>query len=131
MLYRDYLKTEHWQQTRQEVIKKFGRHCYVCGSSERINIHHKTYGRKDHGLGNELVGDLCVLCEECHYLSHEFRRRPMRQKQLRRAKAMILLGETKQAAFMQCADSQFTKWREKRGLPRSVNEWGVFKATAR
>jgi hypothetical protein len=50
----------------------------------------------------------------------------MKKKQLRRAKAIVLLGHSKEVAFMHCADSQFSKWRISHGLPASVNEWGVF-----
>jgi len=40
--------------------------CIICGSTCRIECHHKTYDR----VGNELDRDLCWLCRKHHILVH-------------------------------------------------------------
>jgi 5-methylcytosine-specific restriction endonuclease McrA len=62
--YDQYLKTPHWQRTRERVLRWYGRRCAKCGATERLEVHHKTYER----LGCELMADLEILCEKCHSL---------------------------------------------------------------
>ena len=65
--YRDYLKTEHWQKTRQ-IALKLGKHeCKVCCSKKHLDVHHRTYERK----GCERQEDLVVLCRSCHKIFHK------------------------------------------------------------
>ena len=67
MNYPEYLKTDHWQSVREEALKRAGGRCQVCNSSRLpLNTHHRTYERK----GNELPGDVIVLCRECHAKFH-------------------------------------------------------------
>lgn len=44
-----------------------GHRCQTCGSTERLQVHHRTYLRR----GREMSRDLMVLCEPCHKLFHE------------------------------------------------------------
>ena len=65
--YQDYLKTEHWQKTRDEALR-LGRHeCRICRAKKTLDVHHRTYER----LGHEDQADLVVLCRICHRLFHE------------------------------------------------------------
>ena len=43
--------------------------CIICGSKERLEVHHSTYNRKgcEH---NKPEKSLTVLCSECHYETH-------------------------------------------------------------
>lgn len=43
----------------------------MCGETERIHLHHKTYER----IGEELLTDLVPLCPNCHTLVHVLERR--------------------------------------------------------
>ena len=64
--YTEYLKTERWQQKRQQAIEFWGERCMVGDSPEALNVHHRTY----RNLGNEHILDLVVLCSDCHALFH-------------------------------------------------------------
>jgi hypothetical protein len=66
--YYEYLKTEHWKNLRSRFGKRYGFRCYICDSSEDLNLHHKTYKR----IGNESLQDMIWLCEYHHHLSHNF-----------------------------------------------------------
>ena len=65
--YRDYLRSAHWQRFKTLKLHKVSA-CELCLSKERLCLHHKTYS----SLGNELPGDVVVLCDKCHKLLHEF-----------------------------------------------------------
>ena len=69
--YQRYLKSESWHRKRQRKFNQVGRYCEVCKSVHRIEVHHLTYER----LGKERLSDLQVLCEDCHPLADEVRRR--------------------------------------------------------
>ncbi len=67
MPYRDYLKTDHWHETRQARLRAARYRCQVCNAGDcQLNVHHRTYERR----GNEAARDLVVLCEDCHLLFH-------------------------------------------------------------
>ncbi len=64
MKYSDYLKTEHWQELRLQVIRIY-RTCVLCNSDKRndLRVHHRHYDT----LGEEDIHrDLTLLCENCH-----------------------------------------------------------------
>lgn len=67
MPYGEYLQTEHWQQTRLVALERDGYACRVCGSTESLNVHHRTYDRR----GEEAPGDMTTLCQPCHQLFHD------------------------------------------------------------
>jgi hypothetical protein len=66
MPYQDYLQTAEWQERRKAALKRAGYRCQVCDRERLLHVHHRTYVRR----GNELPGDLTVLCNECHALFH-------------------------------------------------------------
>ncbi len=70
MPYSEYLKTQEWIRRRQIALKIVEHRCQLCNSSDSLQVHHRTYQR----LGCEKMGDLLVLCAECHTLFHERRR---------------------------------------------------------
>lgn len=70
MPYRDYLKTPHWKATRQRALERADRRCQLCGSSERLEVHHNTYANR----GNEHDSDVFVLCDPCHEAFHDRRK---------------------------------------------------------
>jgi hypothetical protein len=70
MPYKEYLQTPHWKRRREDKLRVAGRSCQLCNrSSVVLNVHHRTYER----LGEELDGDLIVLCRACHSTFHEHR----------------------------------------------------------
>jgi hypothetical protein len=67
-----YLAGSHWQSFRQHVLEeqrtRLHRNiCEGCGTEGvAFDVHHKTYER----LGNELIENCQVLCEQCHDKLH-------------------------------------------------------------
>lgn len=67
MPYRDYLKTEHWQEFRRFALKRAGYRCQLCNAKNcRLDVHHRTYER----IGDENPNDVFVLCVPCHERFH-------------------------------------------------------------
>jgi len=70
MNYREYLKTEHWQNCRDEMLCLSNHRCFLCNAPShetQLQVHHKSYER----LGNEHIMDLIVLCADCHAKFHD------------------------------------------------------------
>lgn len=65
--YDNYISSEQWLKKREEVFAEKWRMCEKCLSMHNLCIHHWTYVR----LGNELIKDLFVLCNKCHFELHE------------------------------------------------------------
>ena len=64
--YKEYLQTEHWQQTRKEALRRANYRCQLCGNRGKLNIHHNNY----ENLYNEKDSDVIVLCGDCHEKFH-------------------------------------------------------------
>lgn len=67
MLYRDYLRSEHWQKKRKDALHYFGYRCECGAENVRLNVHHIHY----ESLWKEKLEDLRVLCEQCHNSLHD------------------------------------------------------------
>lgn len=65
--YDKYIASEEWKLKREEVFLIKWRACEKCKTKSNLCIHHWTYVR----LGNELIDDLFVLCNKCHFDLHE------------------------------------------------------------
>ena len=65
-LYQAYLKTPEWKAIRLLVINERKGKCERCGSTEKLEVHHKTYKN----LFNEPLEDLELLCKVCHTKHH-------------------------------------------------------------
>jgi 5-methylcytosine-specific restriction endonuclease McrA len=66
MPYRDYLQTQHWQDTRRSKLRSSGYRCQLCNQGGTLDVHHRTYERR----GCEEMADLIVLCRPCHSKFH-------------------------------------------------------------
>ena len=66
--YREYLRSDHWKQVRNQQLEKYDNRCAVCGSRDNLHVHHIDYSN----LGREGNPDLIVLCESCHRTIHGF-----------------------------------------------------------
>jgi len=65
--YKKYLQSDEWKTFRQIYRNdKNAYKCFVCGTSENLNLHHYKYDK------NKLTDPLniVVLCENHHYKSH-------------------------------------------------------------
>lgn len=67
MEYKDYLLSDDWKIRRECRLQMDGFECALCGSSEKLNVHHKHY----HNIFHEDVRrDLITLCQRCHSAYH-------------------------------------------------------------
>ena len=64
MHYADFLETRYWRIITKIVREKAGNRCEICGSSKRLDVHHKTYGH--HGEEHLYMDDLMCVCRDCH-----------------------------------------------------------------
>jgi hypothetical protein len=66
--YSDKLKTWEWEEFRERQLELAEHMCWVCGTRDRLNVHHLTYHS---GEPWEYSDDqVRVLCEECHRAIH-------------------------------------------------------------
>lgn len=63
--YSNYLTSQQWKALRVRVLYERGTSCEKCGQLAE-HLHHKTYAR----LFNELLGDVVLLCKDCHSAAH-------------------------------------------------------------
>lgn len=72
--YYEYIRSEEWKQIADAAKRRAGYRCQVCNRSSRevrLNAHHRTYER----LGHERPEDITVLCEDCHKLYEDNKRK--------------------------------------------------------
>ena len=69
MTYQDYLNSPDWHQKRRQKLRKgpANRRCAICGSTQRLQVHHVIY-RAD--LTKTRQSELRVLCRRCHFVTH-------------------------------------------------------------
>ena len=66
--YRAYLKSPRWEYIKEHIhLVRDGR-CERCGSTERLEVHHKHYRTVFH----EGANDLELLCHICHRKEHGY-----------------------------------------------------------
>lgn len=66
MVYKEKLKSPHWQRKRLEILTRDNFTCQICKSTEdNLQIHHRHYltGRDPWDYPGEL---LVTLCYKCH-----------------------------------------------------------------
>lgn len=65
--YGDYLRSEHWADVKRRFwASRLAKHCLGCGATSGLVLHHRTYKR----LGAEHLGDLVLVCRDCHQDIH-------------------------------------------------------------
>lgn len=69
--YNSELHDVRWYIKRKEIFMLDDFKCRICGSEEKLVVHHKEYieGKKAWEYPNEL---LITLCDECHAKFHGF-----------------------------------------------------------
>lgn len=61
--YQEYLKSPLWKSISSRV-RATRKKCLICGSHERLEVHHKRYTRDN--LRGKSLRWLCLLCHSCH-----------------------------------------------------------------
>ena len=64
--YEEFLKTNYWKSVSRTMRE--GSKCEICGSTENLQIHHKTY--EHHGYEHLYLEELQCLCKDCHLKVH-------------------------------------------------------------
>lgn len=68
--YKAYIRSKVWKKKAEAAKIRAGNRCQLCNrprSEVQLEAHHRTYER----LGNELPGDITVLCRDCHQAHEE------------------------------------------------------------
>lgn len=65
MPYDEYLKTDGWDM-RRRFIRDRDKTCVLCGTAERLHVHHRTYEHR----GYERADELTTVCADCHRQHH-------------------------------------------------------------
>lgn len=64
-----FLKTDYWKSVRAQKIEQVGGCCEMCGRRSGLEVHHASYENRGAELAH--MGDLVVLCRQCHADEHE------------------------------------------------------------
>ena len=70
-IYNDYIKSDEWFRKREEIFKLKGRKCYICNTSNNLDIHHLSYEFLGYEEENDFK-DVIPLCRNCHKKLHDF-----------------------------------------------------------
>lgn len=68
MDYYDFLQTPYWKAIAEKIRYKANYKCQICNSSERLNVHHRSY--ENHGDELHYMEDLICICKDCHEKHH-------------------------------------------------------------
>ena len=68
--YEDQLERIEWKCFREEILKRDKYKCVKCGSTEKLNVHHKYY-IKSLLPWEYHPSTLMTLCDDCHEKLHE------------------------------------------------------------
>ena len=67
MSYKSFLGTVYWSFVRDYLLEKSPK-CSQCASTKQLHIHHLNYEHR--GQEHLYLGELEVLCQECHEKQH-------------------------------------------------------------
>ena len=87
--YDQYLKSFHWKNIKRAYYSsRAPKNCFICGATENLNLHHRTYKH----LWKEIIGThLNVLCRKCHLDVHfKYKKTPLRWKALKLKQRRLL-----------------------------------------
>jgi len=99
--YRQYLESNHWFQLKTKALHKANYQCKACKKTGNLHVHHLKYKE----WYNCHIGDVVVLCSECHHLVHLFKRQ---SHQL----------VTNLATILKKSKKKTTRWGGKRGAKK-------------
>jgi len=70
------LPAEAYRKLHRQVLRRDGWRCQVCGTTERLEVHHLQFRSRS---GDNDEANLITLCRDCHRQAHGlmYRFRPM------------------------------------------------------
>lgn len=66
--YREFLKSDYWQDVRNKVLTRDNHTCQKCNSVRSLQVHHLSYLHHRDELNH--LEDLITVCRECHRKLH-------------------------------------------------------------
>ena len=69
--YQLQLQSKKWKSKRLKIFKRDDFKCTVCGSKERLNVHHTFYYHKRIKAWLYPDASLITVCEDCHLKYHQ------------------------------------------------------------
>lgn len=69
---KDFYKSEKWLELRKLCLMRDGYKCRKCGKDHELNVHHLRSRSRG---GEDALGNLLTLCEDCHSEYHHHMRR--------------------------------------------------------
>lgn len=99
--YEEYIQSEAWRQKRAERLEFANHRCELCNAPNNLHVHHTSY----ENLGDEPIGDLVVLCKNCHDIFHERLSLHSKSEENLSVEEMLrdLIGEYKKSYHLTCA----------------------------
>lgn len=122
--YYSYIRSEAWQEKRRLFYRKSKRvgKCAACLATDKpLDLHHKTYKR----LGIERLGDLELLCRDCHTAVHD-KHKLARGKGLWRATHKFMHSAKRKRLKLAVSELQRQVMSAgPRGSRQLIESWGV------
>lgn len=66
--YESYINSAEWGRKKKECFELKGKLCQLCGSLEKLHVHHATY---KNFKNEDVENDLYILCSMCHDEYHK------------------------------------------------------------
>ena len=70
-LKRSRLDPASYEELRQQVLRRDGWRCQLCGALSNLEVHHKEFRSQS---GDDSEENLITLCAECHGRMHNGKR---------------------------------------------------------
>jgi len=126
-LYRESNRLDKWQNIKEELLRKEGNHCWVCGIEDRRLEAHEFWEYDDNKHVQKLVA-IHHLCDMCHKIKHvgfwchtSNGKRKLEQSGLTRddlIKHFCKVNNCTEKEFVAHEDEAFKIWKE-----RSKHKW--------
>jgi 5-methylcytosine-specific restriction endonuclease McrA len=57
-----------YEALRQQILRRDGWRCQLCGAMSNLEVHHKQFRSRS---GDDSEENLITLCTACHHTTHE------------------------------------------------------------
>lgn len=120
-LYNRLIKTT-WDEIREEVFRKAGRRCEICGASGPLHCH-EVWKYDDLRHSQKLIG-LIAICRLCHHAKHLGQTNVLAEMGVISKEKVIRhymkVNHVRRAEYETDAELAFERWKV-----RSLSEWST------